>query len=77
MAHLLGKVFSTAALFLILKVKFLMTEIFKKIFWKQIYFYKYLYLEIFLHIFKIGYSRVVENISPEEISHDLWKSNQF
>ena len=37
--------------------------------------FKITILKAFLIIFKIGKSRVVENIFPEKISHDLWKSN--
>ena len=64
-----GKIFSTTLLFLILKIKSSNIDIFKKIL---------LIIPVTENFtYKIGNRSVVENILPEKISHDLWKSSQL
>ena len=66
-----GKVFSTTLLFTISKVKILIAEIvWKKCLKRKILFFLTILEECSL-IFKIGSSRIVENISLEKNSHDL------
>ena len=53
-----------------------MAEIVKRIFQKETCFQMTIF-EDFLLTFEIGNSRDVENNFPEQISHDLSKSNHF
>ena len=66
---LLGKRFSITLLFPILKVQFSVIKSVKAIFLAI--------FEDFSLIFKLGNSRVIENIFPGKIGHDLWKFNYF
>ena len=65
------KIISITLLFPILIVKFSVAGIVKRIFSKTTIF------KDFLLIFKIGNSRVVENIFPAEINHTIWKFNHL
>ena len=67
---LLGKRFSTTLLFPILKVQFSVIKSVEAIFQKELFF-KIAIFEDFPLIFKLENSRVIENIFPGKIGHDL------
>ena len=70
-----GKIFSTTLLFPVLKVKFPVAEIVKRIFWTEKSF-KTIF-EDFVLILENENSRVVEKIFPKKVTDTLYKSNQF
>ena len=67
---LLGKRFSITLLFPILNVQFSVIKSVEEIFQKE-FFFKIAIFEDFLLIFKLGNSRVIENIFPGKIGHGL------
>ena len=67
----LAKIFSSALLFPILKIKFLMAQIVIKNFEQEIFVFETTIFEDFLLECKILNSRVVENIFPEKLNCDL------
>ena len=67
---LLGKRFSITVLFPILKVQFSVIKSVDAIFQKE-FFFKIAIFEDFPLIFKLGNTRVIENIFPGKIGHDL------